>query len=239
MYSAQKKEAERIRKSLLGNSYSCPVVAWLVSHLLFREGLAVRVASPDEVASGRTVQLAARQKCEPLGDNVPPPRPRAAPDLELVERLGAGVDHRGSDVRLALGEAMRPSAWPRREVPARWWRWRTVLALAWKIRGKEHINALEVRSTLAALRWRARQARLHSRRSIHLSDSFVAIGVLTKRRSSSFRLAPIIRRINSLELASDIHLYHAFTRLSNNPADDPSRLRHHSRWRKRRRPPEW
>jgi hypothetical protein len=75
---------------------------------------------------------------------------------------------------------------------------------------------------------------------VHLSDSFVSIGVLTKRRSASLRLAPIVRRVNALELASGIHIYHAFCRSSNNPADAPSRAFVRFRKSKRSigRPPE-
>ena len=75
---------------------------------------------------------------------------------------------------------MRPSVWPRREVPAQWWKRRTVLSIAWRIRGREHMNALEVCGTLAAQKWRALQSKRQSRRALHSSDSFDAIGVLTK-----------------------------------------------------------
>ena len=226
-----------MRKSLLGNSFSCSVVARLVSHLLSREGLAVRPATPTEAGSGKRLELGCLPSAQALQGSVPPQRGPRPTGLQLVERLGTGVDHRGSDVRLALGPGLRPSAWPRRETPARWWTWRTVLSFAWQVRHAEHIHALEIRATLAALRWRSRQRRFLARRALHLSDSYVAIGVLTKRRSASLRLSPVVRRVNALELASGIHLCHAFTCSADNPADAPSRLASmQSRFNKRRLP---
>ena len=240
MYSARPLEAERLRKSLLGNSFSCPMFAWLVSHLLVDAGLATRVPSPTEVASGVRLDLARRLEVESVDVVREPTRSERPADLLLVERLGAGVDHRGSDIRVGLRTSLAPSSWPRREVPCRWWNWRTILSFGWRLHHGEHINALELRSTLSALRWRARQRRHQRCRAVHLSDSFVSIGVLTKRRSASLRLAPIVRRVNALELASGIHIYHAFCRSSNNPADAPSRafVRFKKSKRSVGRPPE-
>ena len=101
------------------------------------------------------------------------------PELRLLRRVAAGVDHRGSDVRIGIGEALRPSAWPRHEIAARLWSWKTIMSGPWTKNLGEHINALEMRSTLMALRWRARNSRRHHRHALHLRDSVVATGVLT------------------------------------------------------------
>ena len=143
--------------------------------------------------------------------------------LCVVRRIAAGVDHRGSDVRIGLGEGLKLSAWPWREVPSRAWSWKTIPSVPWKTNLNEHINALEMRSTLLALRWRARNSRCHYKRAVHLNDSGVATSVLTKRPSASFRLMPIVRKVNALELAASISLLHSFNRSIHNPAGRPSR----------------
>ena len=51
------------------------------------------------------------------------------------------------------------------------------------------------------------------------------MGVVTKRRSSSYRLQRVIRRYDAFELAGSISMMLAFVRSETNPADKPSRLR--------------
>ena len=138
-----------------------------------------------------------------------------------MKRLDGLCDHRGSDVMIGLEAPLRPSGWPRAETPARWWRWKTATSFAWQ--AKEHINTLELRAALATLRWRLRQRGLLCRRVLHLLDSAVVIGVLTKRRSANHVMGALVRRANALELASNIHFLYACTRSTHNPADKPSR----------------
>jgi len=144
-----------------------------------------------------------------------------SPEETLVKRLAGLCDHRGSDVRIGLEAPLRPSGWPRAETPARWWRWKTATSFAWQ--AEEHINILELRAALATLRWRSRQRRFLGRRVLHLLDSAVVIGVLTKRRSANHVTGALVRRAKALELASNIHVLYAFIRSTHNPADKPSR----------------
>ena len=127
---------------------------------------------------------------------------------------------------------MKPGGWPRAETPANFRKWRTAFAMKWRAEAKEHINILELRAALASLRWRTRQRRFLRRRLIHLLDSAVVIGVLTKRRSANPILRFLVERCNALELASGSHCMYAFTRSIHNPADKPSRSWHPGKQRK-------
>ena len=128
-------------------------------------------------------------------------------------------------MRVTLETSLRPGGWPCAETPAHWWRWKVAFAMQWQL-DKEHINILKLRAALATLRRRTRQRRYQGMRVIHLPDSAVVIGVLTKR--------PLVARANAIELASGTHVMYAFTRSTHNPADKPSR----SFGKRRHRPPE-
>ena len=60
-------------------------------------------------------------------------------------------------------------------------------------------------------------------RYLVLLDSYVALGVLSKKRSSSRRLHKVLRRFDALELAGGMKPYFAYVRSAKNPADRPSR----------------
>ncbi len=131
-------------------------------------------------------------------------------------------DHRGSDVRLASQELMRPSRISRVGIEHRWWRWRAQLTLPWRDT-TAHINELEMRAALAEVKRRSRSARNHGTRYLHLVDSQVSLGVLTKRRSSAHVLNRVSRKICALELACNLVPVYAFVKSQHNPADRPSR----------------
>ena len=143
-----------------------------------------------------------------------------AEEALVVEHLRC-ADHRGSDVRLSSGALTRPSCWPRMSTDHTSWKWRTVVKTKWE--REAHINELELRAALLALRWRLRSLRGQKRVALHLLDSSVSIGVLVKRRSSAYRLHRVVRRINALELASGTRVILGFVRSAVNPADAPSR----------------
>ena len=69
---------------------------------------------------------------------------------------------------------------------------------------------------------------------MHLYDSQVALGVHTKKRSSSHKLARVIRKSNSLELAAFLAPFFAYVRSSDNPADRPTRVRRYFMGRRKR-----
>ena len=141
--------------------------------------------------------------------------------LKLFHSLLRASDYRGSDVRLDSGELLRPHCFPRRSLDPSKWTWYEVLAHRFK--DPEHINVLELRAALSMLRWRTRSARRVRTRFVHLVDSQVALAVLVKGRSSSWRLNRVLCQVNALTLASGLLPCYAYVRSTWNTADKPSR----------------
>ena len=100
------------------------------------------------------------------------------------------------------------------------WNWRVVASFP--LQG-EHINALEMRSILATMRWRAAKPRGRYIRFCHVADSQVCLAVLVKGRSSSHILNRIVQQVNAITLAANLLPLWAFTASARNPADRPSR----------------
>ena len=96
------------------------------------------------------------------------------------------------------------------------------MAVPWKDDG-EHINVLETRAFLLAMRWRARNRDEHGKRFLHLVDSMVTMGAITKGRSSSLRLRRVVAKCNAVLLASHFYPCLGYVRSAENPADRPSR----------------
>ena len=105
--------------------------------------------------------------------------------------------------------------------PSRW-SWKTVISKRW--REKEHINVLELRAGLLALRWRSRSASFRSVRFVHLMDSQVALAVATKGRSSACMLNRILVKMSALLLALDAYPIYGYVATEVNPADRASRV---------------
>ena len=101
------------------------------------------------------------------------------------------------------------------------WHWQVALAFAWRRPG--HINELEVRAALSSFRWTARHHGNLRAAFLHLLDSQVTLSVLAKKRSTSHRLMPSLRKFCALGPASMCEAAFAFCRSETNPADRPSR----------------
>ena len=81
---------------------------------------------------------------------VDPPAARTLIGLHL-----SAAERGGSDVRLDLGLPLRPRAWPRAAISPDLWRWRLGHCFVWVTGETPHINVLELRAALAAVRWKA------------------------------------------------------------------------------------
>ena len=210
---SQATKVEALRRGLLGNTFHCVTVAWLVGQWGVACGFLDTAPSLNDLMDrSRREQEGTEQR--DLDDNFD--------DGQLmVSMLSRHADHKGSDVRLSTGEVFRPCIWPRQGINPGWWQWKVVVAYKWN--WKEHINPLEGRAILSMLKWRLRNHRKLATRFLHLGDSQVNIGVMTKHRSSSHQMNLIARKISALELASFCHPLHGFTRSEFNPADAPSR----------------
>lgn len=100
-------------------------------------------------------------------------------------------------------------------------RWMTIVAAPWY--HEEHINRLELRAVSTAIRWVLSFPSSLQCRLLLLSDSQVAVGALSKGRSSSYGLLRCLRPISARVLASGLQLYVRYIPTSLNPADGPSR----------------
>ena len=135
--------------------------------------------------------------------------------------LAARTNHTGSDVKLISGELMNPRQVARESVQSSWWVWRHIFKVAWQ--HEEHINPLECRAIFLSLMWKARQKKLHGRKFFHLTDSYVCQSILSKGRTSSKKMTPIVKKVNALLLACGTQLCISHVDSSDNPTDKGSR----------------
>ena len=140
---------------------------------------------------------------------------------QLVGHYLRLADHKGSDVRLDLGMPYRFAAWPRAPIDSGQWAWKVTLSYRWK--DKAHINVLETQAVFDCLRHVAKHPRHHDSRRLVLVDSQVALGLLTKGRSSSRRINQILVRLAAVAKASNIMAFYGWVPSKANPADGPSR----------------
>jgi len=141
--------------------------------------------------------------------------------VALPDLLMSYMSSKGADVR--VGEGLIPNAWPRKSINGRLWKWKVILAYRWK--KPDHINCQEMRAMLSTAKWRARRARNHGSRWLHLLDSQVCLGALSKGRSSSRSMASIVEAIAAVSLASSSLPVTAYIQTDSNPADKPSRYK--------------
>lgn len=99
--------------------------------------------------------------------------------------------------------------------------WTTLVSAPWA--REEHINQLELLSVSVALRRVLSTPSSIRRRLLVLSDSQVAVGALSKGRSSSHNLLRRIRPLSALLLGSGLQLHLRWIPSDYNPADGPSR----------------
>jgi len=156
---------------------------------------------------------------------------------KLVRAYLSIADRGGTDVRLDVGVPYRLKAWPRASISPAWWDWRVCLSFKWRHGSGSHINVLELAAVHATLRWLSRSSSFRSKRVLHLVDSQVCAGVLTRGRSSSRQLQSLLKNIAAVCVATDLYPIYAYVHTALNPADVPSRATwvNHSRKRLKRR----
>ena len=208
---AKTKDAHRVRQNLLAQSLHPHCFGWLLNVWCLEHHLLPQMHFPCAWPCERDFDVTTLR----------PSTRGLTLEEELVFQIFRGMSHRGSEVRVATGEILRPLQWPRRPVNVEYWRWRNVIKIHWK--WKAHINELEARGALAALKWRTRSRAGLGQRWLHLVDSFIVIAVMSRKRSTSKILNRVIKKFAILELASFTQCVFAFTRSHENPSDAPSR----------------
>ena len=142
--------------------------------------------------------------------------------LALVRHYFSKQSLRGGDVRsmseLNIAKVILPGSMDPEE-----WTWKTAISTRWQLSG-EHINVLECRAYLLALRWRLRNSDQVGRRFLHMVDSQVTLFACVKGRSSSHQLRRVLCKINAYVLAGHCLPALGYVRTDWNPADEPSRF---------------
>jgi hypothetical protein len=136
--SMLKSGGERVRLALVAHGIHAEHLAWLLS----RAGKAKGWLSAD----CSWVNILARIVADvPYVPTFAPKGMRQSSDeqadADFVKRVVTAVDHRGSDVRLNVGQLLTPSCWPRQSFKPHFWRWRHLFSWSWK--KQAHINVLE------------------------------------------------------------------------------------------------
>ena len=208
----------------MGNSWSVPVVAWLLGQLCHRLGLC-EPHTPQMVVDKLLPQNNAYLQSRLLRLPLRPLRGASTKDAEteLATKLGGLVSLKGEDLMItsSTSEQVRFHRL-RASVPSRLWKWRIIAG--WRWRGnKEHINSLELRAILTTLQWRICHQHHRHTRFLHLTDSLVCLHSLSRGRSSARKLRRTLSRINALLLVSSCQAIWGYVHTDQNPADKPSR----------------
>ena len=132
--------------------------------------------------------------------------------LRLADHRSAGVVFHAGSFQVGL----------RQEIPFPAYRWNWVVGASFRFSAIQRINQLELYAILQTFRTRVRTPSTMHQRFMHILDSRVAQGVLSKGRSSSIRLNAIMRRIAAFSVAADIYIFPLWTISQWNAADSPS-----------------
>eukprot|EP00438_Fugacium_kawagutii_P028950 Skav223615 [mRNA] locus=scaffold1522:89108:92881:- [translate_table: standard] len=222
---------EDMRCTLVGNSWNVTTVAWLLSRLGVLLGLnplltaqqIVQRTKPGATTDFQTYLLRPSMRIQ---------RTQTGKDLSktLVTKLLAQVSVKGEDLMLQSSHEDHVRYHRlRASIPAKLWKWRTVAGWRWK-NFDEHINVLEMRAALTALRWRLIQHRRLNVRFVHLLDSLVCLHAFSRGRSSSRKLKRSLIKANALILATHSQVVWAYVHTKQNPADAPSRHPRKRKW---------
>ena len=217
------------RLTPLGNSWSVPVIAWLVKGLLEPLGIVEPIGLQtllERFTPGRSPTLQGMLLRPPLSSSTRTDGLTAV----LPQKLFGLTSLKGEDL-LVRGDSEPPLRYHRlrMSVPAKLWRWRTVTGWKWR-NNDEHINTLELRAVYTSIKWRVEQLQQQQVRCVHLVDSLVSLHSLSRGRSSSRKLMRTVMKINSLLLVSGLHTLWGYVDTKQNPADRPSRWGGSRRW---------
>ena len=210
-------EAFNLGACMIGNSFNVYCISFLLDELLAHCDKTYVPRQLDRILSrGEVAPVAWCDK--PLFDSTTQPDAHACMLVQEFMRQG---DRGGTDVKLDLGIPFRARAWPRTGIRSRLFHWKIINGFTW--RHTSHINVLELQATVHALQWRLRKVTRFRHRVLHLVDNQVVASVISKGRSSSYRLRRAIQKLSALLLAGEIRLSIGYVASEDNPSDIPSR----------------
>ena len=216
------KGFEDMRKSLVGDGFNCFTFCY-VAAMLCRKWVQI----PHYDVLWNRMGLAPGFCC-PL--EIPAPLQRrlsygVATQQVRIQAMHSTllrrVNHTGSDVRITTGTVLNPRAYPRQSSCSSWWVWSKVFACKWS--RADHINSLELRSIIHSVEWRINHLKESHARIFHLTDSYVAMSIISKGRTSSRMLQPLLQRLAIALLAWDLYLAVSHVESVDNPTDEASR----------------
>eukprot|EP00971_Amphidinium_carterae_P030238 594946-Amphidinium_carterae.1 len=179
------QQVEDLRCNLVASCFHVPTVMWLLGALLYRFG---HLASPlTSCHIGRFFGSTMDMEDSTLGSS-------------LVRRLLLQLTHRGTDIR-TLRKRLVSSQVPM-QIGCWMWQWSAGFGHAWRHTG-DHINILEARALVQGVRARLRRSSEQGCRWLHLVDSLVVMGAVSKGRSSAPGLRAELRKLASLQLVGD------------------------------------
>lgn len=227
----QRGEAyEDSRLSLIGNSWQVGVIMWLLCQLCAPLGLCRFLSVGDIIKAltpGSATCLQTMLLRPPLHR---PGKVKATSSRGLVKKMLGIVSMKGEDLLLqASSDVAVKHHRLRASIPSKLWKWSTVAGWAWKP-NHEHINVLELRAILTAIRWWVKRRGCRSSKFLHLTDSLVCLHSLCRGRTSSRKLRRTLIKINALLLAADLHPVWGYVHSKLNPADKPSRRPFRRKW---------
>ena len=206
------------RQTLLGNTWSVPVVSWILGQLFHALGI-IDCVTPQMVVNRLQPEHHDMIQSRLLRQTVRPLRGTSSEGdpLELARKMSNLISIKGEDILLSTPSSQMVKYHRlRASVPSTLWRWRVVTG--WKWSGQpEHINGLELRAILTSLKWRICHQRHIGCRFLHLTDSLVSL------HCSSRKLRRTLCRANALLLASSFQALWGYVHTDDNPADKPSR----------------
>lgn len=213
---------ELARASLIGNSFHVGCMMWIMSLQLLEWEIISRMPTVAEIADvALPFQLGTAENDTlfeegPWADFV-----KSEGAVTLVRYYLGLLGTRGNEVKLLSG-VLKHGGGAAQSIDAGQWLWKETMSVLWDILG-EHINVLEARAYVLALRWRARTASEHGKRFLHLVDSMVTLGAMCKGRSSSRRMRRVVARASAIIMAAHFVPFLGHVRTDRNPADKPSR----------------
>lgn len=210
------------RFSLLGDGFSMLSFGWIAGQLC-RQWL--DPITPQQLidrfglAPGATLQKSFRcplQRRLGYGE-----LGRTGDNTALVAHVSRHVAHNGSDVSISLGVPYSPKGGNHVSLRADWWTWKMLFVSKWKFHN--HINSLEMRMIVQTAKWRSRNPDNFCKRWLHLADSMVCNYILSKGRTSSHMLQPLVKQHAAILLAMNSVEIHGHVDSSENPTDKASR----------------
>ena len=210
------------RFSLLGDGFAALSFAWVAGQLVHSWRIPItpqQIIDRFGLAPGFSVAPNVKVPLSRFPSFGDASRPSSV--SELTGFISRQVAQNGADVSIALGTPFCSKGAGHSSLRAFWWEWKILYSTHWHFGA--HINSLEMRMILQTAHWRVRDPSEFSKRWLHLADSMVCNFILSKGRTSSHLLQPLVRKLSAVLLAANAIPLYAHVDSAENPTDAASR----------------